>query len=422
MKIVFLLYIYIVIQYIACFSILWYINMITLNSTTLQMPQDDKDSAARNLDDELGNIRADRKLPEEGERKERGTREFIYVKPEEIRRKVSEKLKAAAKPEVLVTAEDAIKTGFNGLSHVLAEEKLEIPKHLTINSGEKSYRDFSLAFHGGKVEQPRESEGLRFNIYAVTDTGEQDYNRDGIVVNSDEKNIRLNVFLAHGPQFDTLCASRTNAAAIKAAYEMTINPDIETPDLVKKTRKNVDKVEEEYGEANKEMDITSMQLEPSVRYDISTLRINNLGKNHCIIIAPDTGHVTKIPPSKAQMETEVRWNEIIIVVTDELLQLYEGFREDAEKQLGNKIFMEAQKGKTLKQICDEIIKDARDSGLDTGVGMIALRVPEWPGAPTVEDVIGKEKREDEKAPDQIMEDTFGSAIIKPDKKSPDENK
>ncbi|MCH7761134.1 hypothetical protein IIA15_07015, partial [candidate division TA06 bacterium] len=76
------------------------------------------------------------------------------------------------------------------------------------------------------------ADDLKNNIYCVSDNGDHNYNHDGIVVYFEPDNYRLNLFLAHGPQYDPYCAYRTNAAAIKAAYEMTVNPENGPVDLM----------------------------------------------------------------------------------------------------------------------------------------------------------------------------------------------
>lgn len=308
--------------------------------------------------------------------KEKGSDEFIYTKPERISKKTSEEVKKVIKIPVEVGAEDSLNNGMETVLKLLKEKKYEMPKQLMVLGGPDSIRDVSMAVENHKLVEVKDNESTRNNVYVSADAGDHPYNQDGMVAYYDEAFDRLHLFQAHGPQFDPLAINIANTAAVKAASDIVMYPEIKSQELLNRVKENVLKVEQEFGDADKQLDLSYIQLYQSGNFDQYTLDVQNPGRNHILVIDLDTGKFRSLSSSDKLQKVEVKTGEIIVSLNDELLQAFPKFKKESlEMFISNRFFMERQSGKPLKTICDELINDARKNGLDSGVSVIAVQVP-----------------------------------------------
>jgi len=308
---------------------------------------------------------------------EEGIREFIFVKPDEIRKAIHKRIERAGRTDVSVTAEESVGTAIDGLEALCNKANVKPPRHMMVSGGENDFRDFSLEFdiHGLNRDVP-ENEPQRFNFYGVSDDAGHAFNRGAVMFNFDDDSSEVNMFLAQSEQYDQLAAGRSNAAVIKAAYETAVDSAVDPEELVNKAAKNVEEVAEEFGEINKPMDLTGAKLVPTTKKDTYELEISNLGNNKCIIMNPSTGKVRIIKMTEKEQQVLVTKDELVLIATPELFKAFESKKEPAEMLIGNKLFMEAQRGKPLKEMADELIDEVHAKGYDTSISMIMFRVPE----------------------------------------------
>lgn len=308
---------------------------------------------------------------------EKGIDQFVFVEPDKIRKAIRKRLERAGRPDVSVTAEEAVGTAFEGLDVLCNKANIKLPRNMTLSGGENDFRDFSLEFdiHGLNRDIP-EDQKQRFNFYGVCDDAGHAFNRGAVMFNFDDDSSEVNMFLAQAEQYDQLAAGRSNAAVIKAAYETALDSAVDPEELVNKAAKNVEKVEEEFGEINKPMDLTAAKLVPTIKENTFELQISNLGNNKCIIMNPLTGKVRIIKMSEKEQQVLVSKDEVVLIATPELFKAFESKKEPAEMQIGNKLFMEIQMGKPLKEIADDLIDECHSKGYDSSISMIMFRVPE----------------------------------------------
>ncbi len=308
---------------------------------------------------------------------ETGIDQFVFVEPDKIRKAIHKRIERAGRPDISVSAEEAVGTAGDGLESLCNKSKVNLPRHMTLTGGENDFRDFSLEFdvHGINRDVP-EDQAQRFNFYGVSDDAGHAFNRGAVMFNFDDDSSEANMFLAQSEQYDQLAAGRSNAAVIKAAYETAVDPAVDPEELVNKAAKNVEEVAEEFGEVNKPMDLTGAKLVPTTKANTYELQLSNLGNNKCIIMNPSTGKVRIIKMTEKEQKVLVTKDELVLLATPELFKAYESKKEPAEIQIGNKLFMETQMGKSLKDIGDELIDDIHAKGYDSSISMIMFRVPE----------------------------------------------
>ncbi len=333
-------------------------------------------------DNKAKKILLDSDLPEgpaEGAERELGIDQFEYVQPDKVRESVRKRIESTLAPNVDATAEDAVVDASTGLRHLLEQAKVKMPNHMLVSGGENDFRDVNMAFdlHGVKADI-EESNKQEFNVYGVCDDNEHKFNRGAMMLNYDDKFSDFTFFLAQGEQYDQLAANRSNAAVIKAGYEIALNPDEDCEEVVNKAAKNVELVEDEFGEKHKSVDLTVGRLIPTTKEDTYKLEFSNLGSNKLLIVDAESGNVRQIDMEEQEKMIDVKSNELILVANEELYKSFETKKEPAEMQIGNRLFMEYQMGKPLKNIIDEIIKDVQEKGYDTALTAILVRVPEKP--------------------------------------------
>ncbi len=311
---------------------------------------------------------------------EEGIDQFVYVEPDKIRKAVRQKIDRASRPDVSVTAEESVVSAHEGLAELCKKSGVNVPQHMTLSGGEKDIRDFSLEFDlHGIYSNPEDADNQRYNFYAVSDDAGHAFNRGAVMFNFDDESSEVNLFLAQSEQYDKIGAGRSNTAVIKAAYETAVDPAVDPEELVNKAAKNVEDVAEEFGEANKPMDLTGAKLVPTTKKDTYELQLSNLGNNKCIVMNPDTGKVRVIKMSEKEQKVLVTKNELVVMATPELFKAFESKKEPSELQVGNRLFMEAQMGKSLKEMGYELIDECHNKGYDSSISMIMIRIPEKGG-------------------------------------------
>lgn len=335
----------------------------------------DKDSSAKKIAPE----NTLKEQPNEGVEHELGIDQFTYIQPDKVRESIRTRVEQTLGPDIDATAEDAVVDAYQGLNHLLEQAGVEMPKHLLVSGGENDARDLSMSFdlHGVEADV-NESEKQKFNLYGVCDDSGHKFNRGAMMVNYDDSFSDLSFFLAQSEQYDQIAANRSNAAAIKAGYEIAVNPDEDCEEIVNKAAKNVELVEDEFGEDHKPMDLTAARLMPTTKENTYKLEFSNLGNNKLLIVDTESGDVRLVDMSEQEQLIEVKTNELILVANEELFKSFETKKEPAHMQIGNRLFMEHQMGKPLKDIIDEIINDAQVKGYDTAMSAILVRVPNKP--------------------------------------------
>jgi len=338
---------------------------------------DGKNNQARNLDDDSSRVGEGWDLPEDS-LGEKGADKFLYVDDAapDIQKEVRE-LADRAQKSVDVTAEDSLENGFEIFSTIASREKLEVPSTVAIIGGMDSVRDVSMAVENGNIVDAEGRDQHRLNIHCSADAGDHSYNQDGVAIYYDNFFDRLNILLAHGPQFDPLAINLANAAAVRASLELINNPKVSPQRLVDRVQQNVAEVADEMGESGKEVQLTSLQLNQTGDQNNFTLDILNPGNNHCILVNTENGEVSVFDSADEVASRKVKTGDIVILASDELVKALKTARKESQDlYLGNTFFIEAQTGTSLKEISDGIIKSARDNGLDCGVGLTAVRIPE----------------------------------------------
>ncbi len=317
--------------------------------------------------------------PAEGAEHELGIDQFAYVQPNQVRESIRTRIESTLAPSIDATAEDAVVDAETGLRHLLKQADLKMPSYLQISGGENDYRDLSMAFDLHGVESHvEENKKQKFNVYGVCEDSGHKFNRGAMMVKYDDNFSDFSFFLAQSEQYDQLAANRSNAAAIKAGYEIAANPDEDCEEIVNKAALNVESVEDEFGEEHKAVDLTAARLMPTTKKDNYRLEVSNLGNNKMLIVDSESGNVRLADISEQEKPLEVTSGELILLANEDLFKAFETKKEPASMQIGNRIFMEHQMGKPLKDIVDEMIKDIQDKGYDTAISAILIRVPRKP--------------------------------------------
>lgn len=328
-------------------------------------------------DDVRNNIDEGWTLPE-GAKGEKGADKFIYT-DEDGKRIQSETsgLADLATKDLYVDAEASLENGYNAFSGIAQRENLIVDNNVMVLGGDDSISDVSMAVEKGRVVSVEGYEKHRFNVHGVADAGDHSYNQDGLVVHYNDLTDRFNIVMTHGPQFNPIAANLTNAAAIRAALELTRNPNISQSSLMDLINNNTDLVAEELGESGSKVQTSLMQLKQTGHKNTFTLDLLNPGTNHCIVVDTNNGDVRIIEKSDQQQRIPVKTGDIVIAVTDELVKAIKTSRKESQDlYLGNRFFIESKTGTPLKEICDGIIRESREEGLDSGVSLAALKVPE----------------------------------------------
>lgn len=307
---------------------------------------------------------------------EKGADQFLYVDPDKIRTSIREKVEIYLRENKPVTAEETVGIASEGLASVCKKNKLEAPKNMFVTGGENDVRDFRLEFDiFGINTDINEDEQQRYNFYGVCDDAGHAFNRGAAMFNFNDTSSEAAFFLAQSEQFDQIAASRSNAAVIRAAFENAADPAESPEEIVNKAAKNVEDIAEEFGEQAKPVDLTAARLVPATKADTYELLMSNLGGNRCVIMNPSSGKVRVIPMDEKEQKIRVTRDEIVLLASAELFKGFESKKEPAEIQVGNRLFMEAQMGKPLKDIGDELIEECHNKGLDTSISLILFRVP-----------------------------------------------
>lgn len=306
----------------------------------------------------------------------RGLGDFALNDPEKISLYIGSKVDKAQIPSVNVSAEESLLSSMDGFESLCKKSNLKVPNNIFLSGGENDSRDFNLEFDLYGVNKMTFDDQLQdFNFYAVSDDSGNSFNRGGIMFHFDEDTSEINMFLSQAPQFDQISSNLANASVIKAGLEIATDSTNNPEEIVNKVAKNIETIQEEFGERNKPMDLTSGKLVPSLKEDTFHLQLSNLGNNKCLIINPNTGKVNELKMSESLQQIDVSKDEIVLIASDELFKPFKSKREPAEIQIGNKIFIESQMGKPLKTISNELIKEVHDKGYDTSISMLLFKIP-----------------------------------------------
>lgn len=260
-----------------------------MNYSSLHTMAGKDDNTARKFQSDhpdTSDIDAGWDAPEKKEQseKERGKEDFLFIEPtKKVREEVHAKVQEAALPEVTVAAEDTFRTGQDLLLDLLDQNKVDHPPQMHVVSG---------------VDAPTDNMYMVFEksgaLYGKTSPGQTPTNHDGMMASYDEKKKRLRVLLAHGPQHDEQAANLSTAAVVKGAFEEASNPEQSLPELSAHVYRNVESVKNEFGIEQKKSDVTTLELTPGVSGLLYELAVDNMGKNHCFVIDPETSKVRSI--------------------------------------------------------------------------------------------------------------------------------
>lgn len=233
-------------------------------------------------------------------------------------------------------------------------------------------------------------------------------NMDGLASCLDKDNDSMTLFMTHVDGVDPEGAALSNAAIVTAVYEEersnAIKPaDVKEFDLMGRhfDRANdiAAPVRNEFGlENDRKVEMIMVKTVPDPEHESYRLLVANNGKNHCLIIDPNTGKLEssrqEIPKPGSERAVEKPLTDefhyvsdaFVVIASDALVEAY-GDEEKLAKVIFEKLKDREDLGVFRTLMIDVKKRQSAGEIIDSSVSMWAFKVPKYkphefkPGTP-----------------------------------------